>query len=595
MVVVAFVVPLAGAAASQRRRARGHHRRGAVALARHGAGHRQRRRRRSRRSWPRPTPGGPRSVSVILADGSVVGAPAPTDSLGARARSGEAFTTVASHGAREVFLPVRRPDGTVSVVRVVVSKALLTHGVTQAWLILAALGMALVLLAVGVTDRLVRPMVASMERLSDGHAPASTGRARRSGRPRRTPRDRGGRLRGEPLGRPDRRAAPGRARGRGRRLASSPDAHDRAEALGRGPPRRRGVRQGDRGPGPARAVRRRGDPGDAPPRPGPAGRERPRRGGPERASVLVGARRGTRAGHDGRPAFGAGARGGADPTDLDAAIDALLDNVFAYTDPGVEFSVRVAAAGKGRWSLSVEDAGADSATGWDAPACPSTAGAAPDSGSTSPVAALRVERFVSHGSEQVSVARSSSCASASPTAPWPPGSLRRAAAPFSRLELGTAVDAARATSESSVSRLERHRDRLRARLGDVHLVAARRARRHQARARARAGHRHDTSGSRERRGARSWRRGRRRWRLLDLLLWSCRRRAPGRRRRPRCRASRRPGGPRRRGRSRPGRGVDVVCRGGVGPGIAGGRRRSRRLRPTIVVVLRAGADRTAGS
>ena len=109
---------------------------------------------------------GPRPVSVVLADGTVVGVQVPIDGDVLRARRGQAFTASAAHGAKVVFVPVRRPDGTVSVVRVLIPRALLQHGVLQAWLVLAGLGVALVVLAVVVTDRLVRPMVASMERLS---------------------------------------------------------------------------------------------------------------------------------------------------------------------------------------------------------------------------------------------------------------------------------------------------------------------------------------------------------------------------------------------------------------------------------------------
>ena len=108
---------------------------------------------------------GPRPVSVVLASGQVVGVPVPIDAEVLRARR-EAFTASAPNGARVVFVPVRRPDGTVSVVRVLIPRALLQHGVLQAWLVLAGLGVALVVLAVVVTDRLVRPMVASMDRLS---------------------------------------------------------------------------------------------------------------------------------------------------------------------------------------------------------------------------------------------------------------------------------------------------------------------------------------------------------------------------------------------------------------------------------------------
>ncbi len=315
--------------------------------------------------------GGPRPVSVILADGSVVGAPAPIDASVSRARAGEAFTTSAPHGGREVFVPVRRPDGTVSVVRVVVSKALLTHGVTQAWLILAALGMALVLLAVGVTDRLVRPMVASMERLSD-----VTHRLRRGeldarvvpdGPPEIEEVGSAVNLLADQIGElllAEREAAADVSH----RLRTPMTALKLSvEGLPADEESARVTEDLDRlelsVDEVIREMRR-----PVPARPDASDLAEVVRNRARFWSVL--AEEQGRAMTVDLPSGQAPV--GVPSTDLDAAIDALLDNVFAYTDPGVEFSVRVAAAGKGRWSLSVEDAGGGLGDGWDAPASPST-------------------------------------------------------------------------------------------------------------------------------------------------------------------------------------------------------------------------------
>lgn len=99
----------------------------------------------------------PGRLSVVLADGTVLGAPAEIDDGIATARNGQAFT-VDADGGKAVLVPVIRPDGT-QVIRVLVPDRELRAGVTRAWSLLAALAVVLVGVAVAVGDRLARSLV----------------------------------------------------------------------------------------------------------------------------------------------------------------------------------------------------------------------------------------------------------------------------------------------------------------------------------------------------------------------------------------------------------------------------------------------------
>jgi signal transduction histidine kinase len=107
-----------------------------------------------------------RAVTVFLPDGSVLGAPAPrTAAVELAARGGRSLTADLD-GGREIVIAVQgRPDGT-AVIRGVVPRAELTAGVTRAWLVLAALGLALVALGLLVADRLARTLVRPITQLS---------------------------------------------------------------------------------------------------------------------------------------------------------------------------------------------------------------------------------------------------------------------------------------------------------------------------------------------------------------------------------------------------------------------------------------------
>ncbi|GAB1646055.1 ATP-binding protein [Krasilnikovia sp. MM14-A1259] len=104
-------------------------------------------------------------VTVYLPDGRVLGTPAPETAAVRLARvDGQSFT-VDSPAGREIVVPVVTAQGT-AVVRTVVPRAALTRGVTQAWLVLAGLGAALVLLGLLVADRLARTLVKPIAELS---------------------------------------------------------------------------------------------------------------------------------------------------------------------------------------------------------------------------------------------------------------------------------------------------------------------------------------------------------------------------------------------------------------------------------------------
>ncbi|GIM95518.1 sensor histidine kinase [Paractinoplanes toevensis] len=107
----------------------------------------------------------PVPVTVFLPDQSVIGAPAATTpAVRLAAARGQALTVITAEG-QELVVPVVGAGG-VTVVRTVVTDAELTRGVGRAWLTLAALGVALVLLGLLVADRLARTIVVPITQLS---------------------------------------------------------------------------------------------------------------------------------------------------------------------------------------------------------------------------------------------------------------------------------------------------------------------------------------------------------------------------------------------------------------------------------------------
>jgi signal transduction histidine kinase len=97
-------------------------------------------------------------MTVFLADGTVLGHVRAEDANVALARRGHAFTTPMGDGLA-VFVPVLVSDGSTAVVEVVVPASALQQGVGTVWLVLGALGLALIVLAGLVADRMARSIV----------------------------------------------------------------------------------------------------------------------------------------------------------------------------------------------------------------------------------------------------------------------------------------------------------------------------------------------------------------------------------------------------------------------------------------------------
>jgi signal transduction histidine kinase len=115
--------------------------------------------------------GSPRRVTVHLPDGTALGAAAGP--LGELARSGRSSTTEVD-GGREVVVPVETAQGR-AVVRSFVPDALLSRGVRAAVAVLVALGAGLLLVAVLVADRLAQGVVRPVTALADAARRLSAG------------------------------------------------------------------------------------------------------------------------------------------------------------------------------------------------------------------------------------------------------------------------------------------------------------------------------------------------------------------------------------------------------------------------------------
>jgi signal transduction histidine kinase len=109
--------------------------------------------------------GNPRPITVFLPDGRILGAPAPITPNVELARQGRAFTATGPHGSRIILVGVRGPDGRWTVVQVLVAGALLTRGVSRAWVVLAALGAGMLIIALGVAEAMARSIVAPIDQL----------------------------------------------------------------------------------------------------------------------------------------------------------------------------------------------------------------------------------------------------------------------------------------------------------------------------------------------------------------------------------------------------------------------------------------------
>lgn len=98
-------------------------------------------------------------VTVFLPDGERFGAAADRSPLVelAEQRGSSASTDV--DGGREIVFAVDGPDGSAGVIRTFVPDEQLARGVARAWLLLAGLGVALLLVSLVVADRLGRRLV----------------------------------------------------------------------------------------------------------------------------------------------------------------------------------------------------------------------------------------------------------------------------------------------------------------------------------------------------------------------------------------------------------------------------------------------------
>ncbi len=109
--------------------------------------------------------GNPRPITVYLPDGTVIGAPIPVDAEVELARKGRSFTATGPGGGRDILVGTVGSDASASVVRVRVAAALLNHGVHRAWAVVAAIGLAVVVLAVALADRLAQSIIGPMGEL----------------------------------------------------------------------------------------------------------------------------------------------------------------------------------------------------------------------------------------------------------------------------------------------------------------------------------------------------------------------------------------------------------------------------------------------
>lgn len=109
------------------------------------------------------------AVTVVMADGTEVGADVP-DRARLEAVINQAVSlTGPTDGGQEIVTAVVLPEGQAAV-RVFVSDRELRSGVAPAWAILGALGISLVLLAVALADRVAQRVIGPVERLAEAAA-----------------------------------------------------------------------------------------------------------------------------------------------------------------------------------------------------------------------------------------------------------------------------------------------------------------------------------------------------------------------------------------------------------------------------------------
>ncbi|HEX9854858.1 MAG TPA: HAMP domain-containing sensor histidine kinase [Acidimicrobiia bacterium] len=103
-------------------------------------------------------------LSIVLDDGSVLGAPLDPE-LTSDLNTTAAFRR-GEPGGEAVYVPAIAGDGEIATVRLFVADAELSSNVVRAWLVLGGLGVILVLIGVAAADRLGRSVVRSVDDLS---------------------------------------------------------------------------------------------------------------------------------------------------------------------------------------------------------------------------------------------------------------------------------------------------------------------------------------------------------------------------------------------------------------------------------------------
>lgn len=109
---------------------------------------------------------GGQQMSVFLSDGTVLGAPAPRTDAVDLAAGGRSFAVDGPSG-REIFFFAQDQAGAAAVLRAFVSDSEMRAGVTRSWLVLAGLGVALLAIGVVVADRLAGSLVRPLTSVAD--------------------------------------------------------------------------------------------------------------------------------------------------------------------------------------------------------------------------------------------------------------------------------------------------------------------------------------------------------------------------------------------------------------------------------------------
>jgi signal transduction histidine kinase len=116
------------------------------------------------------------AATAVLPDGSLVGAPVAPGGRLQTALEQTTSLTGPAEGGREVVTAVALAGNRRAAVRVFVSEAELSRGVAAAWVVLGALGLALILLAVALADRIAQRVTRPAARLAEAAEVLGDGR-----------------------------------------------------------------------------------------------------------------------------------------------------------------------------------------------------------------------------------------------------------------------------------------------------------------------------------------------------------------------------------------------------------------------------------